>query len=492
MVAANDRQGVREGEGVRIVRKAAAVRSAAGAHQATRDDDARGPGLTGDARVGDRPGEVDGNRREVDPAHRRSHAVDFRLRRVVADLEFVDDGAECAEEAEDRILGFVLEAGNTSADSLRSFLRALVVEEAHVRRPTRVPPIVEAGADRVLLHLFESLQLIKVEVGIERHPGQQDGLRRDETGAERGDGGNCPRPSRRTRSAFHEVHARVDPIAFIAQEEEGFVLHQRTADGGAELMLIQFRPGQGGDHASVEVACEVEVVRSVESLAAVELEDRATELVGAGLRDHVHLPACARAVLRGVVVGLDPKLLNVLEARLQLEWRGDLARHVSGRGIDDRGALDAIEFDDILLIRTATETDIVPRPGAGILRTGSLEHQLRHLAAVDGEPADLALGHIDADAGRTQVHARGHALDRHCLGHTRCLQRQVEVKVLTHDESHPCVFEGREPCESSLDRVRRGTKGGDDVVSGLVRLGLPLFSRSFVPHQNRGARHRGA
>ena len=112
----------------------------------------------------------------------------------------------------------------------------------------------------------------------------------------------------------------------------------------------------------------VEVVRRVERIVAVVLEHRAPEQIRARLGDDVHLTAGAGPVFRRVVVRLDAELLHVLEARLQLERRGNLAADIAGRGVDDRRPLDAVELDDVLVALAAAEPDVVPGAGAGVLR----------------------------------------------------------------------------------------------------------------------------
>ena len=127
------------------------------------------------------------------------------------------------------------------------------------------------------------------------------------------------------------------------------------------------------------------------------------EAVAAGLGDDADLAAGAGAVFRRIVARLDAELLHVLEARLQLERRVVLAVHVARRGVDDRRALDAVVADDVLLDGAAAEPDVLPGAGAGVLRAGRLQQQLRHLPAVDRQVEHLALADVDADAGGADV-----------------------------------------------------------------------------------------
>ena len=49
------------------------------------------------------------------------------------------------------------------------------------------------------------------------------------------------------------------------------------------------------------------------------------------------------------------------------------------------------------------EADVLPGAGARVLRPWRLQHQLRHLPAVDREALHLALAHIGADARRADI-----------------------------------------------------------------------------------------
>ena len=149
-------------------------------------------------------------------------------------------------------------------------------------------------------------------------------------------------------------------------------------------------------HAAVRVAERVEVVARVERVVAEVLEHRAAELVAARLGDDAHLAAGAGAELGRVAARFDAELLHVFEARLQLERRLVLAVGVARRRVDDRRAFDAVVLDDVLLVGAAGEPDVLPGAVAGVLRAWRLQHQLRHLAAVDRQPLHLALADVRA------------------------------------------------------------------------------------------------
>ena len=90
-----------------------------------------------------------------------------------------------------------------------------------------------------------------------RNPGRSGGDRRDGAG-----------PRGVTRHGLDEVQAGVEPIAFVAAEEERAVLRRSgrrpsRRTGSASAAIWPF-----GDHAAVGVAQRVEVVRRVELVAA--------------------------------------------------------------------------------------------------------------------------------------------------------------------------------------------------------------------------------
>jgi hypothetical protein len=297
------------------------------------------------------------------------------------------------------------------------------------------------------------------------------------------------RPRRGTRGSLDEVDAGVEPVALVAAEEEGTILHDRPAGRCAELVLAQLRLGQLLDDAAVAVTGAVEVVRRVEAVVPVVLERRAREQVGARLGDDADLTAGARPELGRVVVRLDAELLHVLEARLQLEGRGDLTVDVAGGGVDDRRAFDAVVADHVLLVGTAAETDVVPGAGAGVQRAGCLQHQLRHLSAVDRQVVDFALGHVDTDASRAEIHRRRVALDRDGFRDAGGLEGQVERELLRCGQLHAGVLDRGEALVSDFDRVDGRPQAGQDVAAVGVGDDHALFAGPLVARDDGRARH---
>ena len=133
-----------------------------------------------------------------------------------------------------------------------------------------------------------------------------------------------------------------------------------------------------------------------------------------------------------------------------------------------------------------------PRAGAGVLRSGRLQHQLRHLPAVDRQPRDVALSHVDAHPGRAHIEDWGDADDRDRLLKAGWLQLQIETQFLANRESHIRVLDLRE----SVFRHANGVGGRSEIgheKHALFRRDLrPLLTGSFILDCDGGTRDHAA
>src|SRR4030095_4204735 len=145
--------------------------------------------------------------------------------------------------------------------------------------------------------------------------------------------GHATRRGGVARHGFDEVQPGIETVALIAAKEKRAIPSDRAAEGSAELVLPQLRLAEIGDYAAVRVALLVEVVRGIEGVIAEVLDQGAMEGVAARHGDDADLAAGAGAIFGRVVVRFDTELLDVFEARLQLERRVVLAVHVAGRGV---------------------------------------------------------------------------------------------------------------------------------------------------------------
>ena len=256
--------------------------------------------------------------------------------------------------------------------------------------------------------------------------------------------------------------------------EERAILDQRASERAAELMLAQ------GGLLLHAVDGRVERVRRVERLVAEVFEGSAVERIGAGLGDDGDLSARARAVLGRVVVRVDAELLNVFETRLETEGRGQFSVEVAGRRVDDRGALDAVIANDVLLHRAAGETNVAERARARVYGARGLQVELRELSAVDGELADLALVDVGAIARGGQVEGGRFSSDVDRFAEVRGLEGEVEVHFLSGGHLLGLELGGGETGELSLDRINGRFEAEDHVATFRGGHRIPCIPRVVV------------
>jgi hypothetical protein len=190
------------------------------------------------------------------------------------------------------------------------------------------------------------------------------------------------------------------------------------------------------------------------------------------------------SILRRVGARLDAEFLNVLEACLQLERRRHLAVQVAGRGVDDRGTLDAVVPNRVLLDRPAREADVLPCSSSSVLGTWSLKQELRHLASVHREIVDFPLAQIHADSGGTQIQNRGGTGDGDVLRNACGLDLKIECELLANGKRDAGVLDRSETSLIGFDGVVRGLHVADQEGASLVRHGSPFLAGTFVLHRD--------
>ena len=119
----------------------------------------------------------------------------------------------------------------------------------------------------------------------------------------------------RCASGGHRAVARdsgAKPRALPVGKEERLVLADRTADRQPILIPAELRLR----------ARLREIVAGVQILIAEEFEQRAVELVAAGLPDHHHGAAVRSAVLRRVGVDVELELLHRVDDRIERDLAG--------------------------------------------------------------------------------------------------------------------------------------------------------------------------
>ena len=258
------------------------------------------------------------------------------------------------------------------------------------------------------------------------------------------------------------------PLVLIRAEEQHLVLLQRTAQRAAHL-LIRVRQNRLRD----------EVLGRQLGVAEVAV-GAAGELVGAGLRDRVHLHP-ERSALRDVEhVGDDLEFRDSIAAQLRLGAVADRA--------DARRDLLAVEI----------QLELVGRADARGVRRHVIGrdalHQHRQLEPVPAGqrhvrhllPVDVA-GHLR----RGGVHERRLARDRQGLRDARQLQRERHADVLADEHLHIGIDDRREPAQLRLHFVGAGRDVRNAVLAAFIGHRLIRTARAHLCRGHDRAREHG-
>ena len=259
---------------------------------------------------------------------------------------------------------------------------------------------------------------------------------------------------RRGRHVVVEDQALLLAHALVAGEEEGPLAQDRAAQGGAELLPLQF----------LRLARE-EVAR-VEGVVAHEVEQRAVELVGARLGGRVQRAAGLRE-LGGVGALLDLELLQRVDGRLDqrpaLVVVGDVGAVEHERGLvaadaADRGARDVVGADAEQVAAAGQQH-----------RPGGEARQLVEAAAVQRQVDDLGVGDDVAEGAGLAVEERGVAVDDGALGQRADRELDVGAGRLAHLHRDRLDDRRLEPVQRHRHPVDAGVERGDDVVAVIAR-----------------------
>ncbi len=320
-----------------------------------------------------------------------------------------------------------------------------------------------------------------------------DGVVDDDRTAEAGEGRveqlgevAVAHPGGRDRDVVAGLDRDLRAAAVVVQEEEGLVLDDRAAQGGAEVVVgvlrLGGREGRDGGQAA----------RPVEPVGA------AAVLVRAALADEVDHAAAGAAELGRGVGGDDLELLQGLGGGEE-DHRVDQALVV----------VDAVVVVGVALLAHAVDgqgraADFAVAEGLGVARgaagvaagdaavdAGGQGGQLGEVAAVERQVLDLA-GVDDRADGRGALvdDGRGaHHLDH--LAHLAELEAQVEAGHVVDLQGHARA-DGLEAAQLGLDGVGADRQGGEDVVPLGVRDDGLGRVRGGVGGRHRDAGHRRA
>jgi hypothetical protein len=204
-----------------------------------------------------------------------------------------------------------------------------------------------------------------------------------------------------------------DTLALVVEEEERAIADDAPAERAAELVIGQ------------RVHPNVKVLPGVEVVVAQELEQRAVEVVRAGLNLQVDHPAGRAAILGRVVAGLKAELADGLGG-------GD--HH--GQAEHDGVVVDAVDHPVVLVGRLAVDRDrrsalpggdgrVAPAVGAG-----NQQAELHEMAAVERKLFDLGLFDQLVDRGGLRVDHRRAGGHGDGLRHLPGLKGDVDARRL--------------------------------------------------------------
>ena len=272
--------------------------------------------------------------------------------------------------------------------------------------------------------------------------------------------------------------------AFVVGEPEGFVFDDGATGGGAELVAAE--EGAGGG---------VEEVAGVEGGVAVEVEEGAVEVVGAGAGDGVEDATGGAAVFGGVVVRHDGEFADGFDAQVGAE---DGAGGVVGVVVEG----DAVEA--VVVFRGAGagdgELDAVAGADAAVAAHGGdawLEGgELGPIATVEGEFADGEAFDGAVVGGRGEIDGADGGVDFDGFGDIADGESEidgdfgadVEDDVLAETAGEAGGFEGgfvgaglevggavgtgfiaqEGPCDAGVDVAEGDFRGGDDGALGVT------------------------
>ena len=274
-------------------------------------------------------------------------------------------------------------------------------------------------------------------------------------------------------------HAFEIAQALVVAEPERPVLHQRSADRGAELVAFPLRLRR-----SERVR---EEVVGVETVVAEELVDAAANGVGARLDRRVDDGARAAAELGGVGVRLNLELLQRLDRRLHQLHVLAAERVRVGDVVDAVEQEHVVERAIAVHVQHALEVD-ARQPGSTGKHTGRQQRQLVVVPAVERQFDDLLL--IDDRASRRgqRVEQRRRADDLDGLGEPAGLQRDIDARHLCDLQRQARAHRLLEPLALHRHRVVAGSKAGNDVGPGVGRCRSHGDAGLHVRHDHDGVR----
>ena len=249
--------------------------------------------------------------------------------------------------------------------------------------------------------------------------------------------------------------------AFVVGKEEGTILHDRTADGNAELVaLVDGLPVEGG----------LEEAGGVELLVLEELPEGAVQGVGAGLGGDVHDGAAGAAELGGVGVDDEPELGDGVGRGLDGLIREALvggAVEVVVDAVEQEVVPDRAEAVDVIGA-FAAEGDGALIAGLRLANAGGEQGEIGVGAALEREFDHLAGGDDLALRGTVGLKQRGGGFDGDRFADGADAEREIDALAGVDGEDDVLDGGDGEAGFFGGDFVGADAGGGEDVVAGFA------------------------
>ena len=261
-------------------------------------------------------------------------------------------------------------------------------------------------------------------------------------------------------------------LVFEVAEVVQFVLHERTAEHGAELLVVD------------RLDTVQHRIRRVEAAVAEIASHQARHRVGARFGDRVHLHSRRTPHRRVEPVRDELELRDRILAVLRLTADPDVGRHLLAVDVELKVArLAAVSVGQRRLRCNAS--------GAGIRPTARRQERERNpVAPVHRQLLHLTRIDVAAEARRRGVEERRLPADRHRLCEAARRHLQVDDRRLPDEQLHACARHSGEAGEFGRDAVRADANR-QPISAALIGDGIERITRGFVHRSNDDARKHG-
>ena len=305
---------------------------------------------------------------------------------------------------------------------------------------------------------------------------------------DRGDLTEVSAPHPLCRYRRHEHPADFLPEAVVVGKKEGAVLDDRTADGPAELVLLERRLGLPGTIGE-------EVVR-IKAVVAQEAVGHAVEGVAARLGDHVDLSARVASLLGRVEIGLDLEFLDRLDVGTHHDHQRQPGVVVDAVVQIVVGVLAVPVHEQFgagtQVVGARAAHDRAAHAAAGPRNSGRQRRELHEVAAVQRQLLNLPLLDDRPEDRRLGLEQRGPAHNLDGFAHQPHRQLQVDLGALVDLQLDARPLDLAKPRELDAQAVQPGRQRREAVRSAVASRGDAGDAGGFVGHGDGDARDDAA